>query len=68
LAAKPIGNKSDNTLKKMSENTLKTKSEWQHIQKVSTTTQKCEHYNSRKRLQEYHEKSSWENREKLDWV
>jgi hypothetical protein len=39
-AAKPIGNKSDNTLKRVSDNTLKTRSEWQHTQeKVSTTTQ-----------------------------
>jgi hypothetical protein len=39
-AAKPIGNKSDNTLKKVSDNTLKTRSEWQHTQKkMSTTTQ-----------------------------
>jgi hypothetical protein len=37
-AAKPIGNKSDNTLKKVSDNTLK--GEWQHTQKnVSTTSQ-----------------------------
>jgi hypothetical protein len=39
-AAKPIGNKRDNTLKKVSDNTLKTRSEWQHTQEnVSTTAQ-----------------------------
>jgi hypothetical protein len=39
-AAKPIGNKSDNTLKRVSDNTLK-KGEWQHTQEnVSTTAQK----------------------------
>jgi hypothetical protein len=48
-AAKPIGNKSDNTLKKISDNTLKNKKwvtthsrkcEWQHTQEnVSTTAQ-----------------------------
>jgi hypothetical protein len=51
---------SDNTLKK----------------KMSTTAQemwalqlkKGEHYSSRNRLQEDHGGSSWENREKLDWV
>jgi hypothetical protein len=38
-------------------------------QEVSTTTQKrVEHNNSRKYFQEDHEGSSWENREKLDWV
>jgi hypothetical protein len=47
-ATKPIGNKSDNTIKKMSDNTLKKvsdstlkiRSEWQHTQeKMSTTAQ-----------------------------
>jgi hypothetical protein len=41
-ATKPIGNKSNNTLKKMSDNTLKIRSEWQHTQ------EKGEHYSSRK--------------------
>jgi hypothetical protein len=36
--AKSIGNKSDNTLKNMSNNTLKTKDEWQHTQKKMSTT------------------------------
>jgi hypothetical protein len=39
----------------------KTRSEWQY-------TQKGEHYSSRKYLQEDHEGSSWENREKLGWA
>jgi hypothetical protein len=61
-AAKPIGNKNDNTLKKVSDNTLKIRSEWQHTQeKVSTTAQENV-------FQEDHEWSSWENREKLDWA
>jgi hypothetical protein len=60
--AKTIGNKNDNTLKKMSDNSLKTRSEWQHTQ------EKDEHYSSRNILQEDHEGSSWENREKLDWA
>jgi hypothetical protein len=39
-AAKPIDNKSVNTLKMVSDNTLKIKSEWQYTQeKVSTTAQ-----------------------------
>jgi hypothetical protein len=38
-------------------------------QEVSATAQKgVEHSNSRERFQEYHEGSSWENREKLDWA
>jgi hypothetical protein len=45
--------------KRVSDNTLKN---------VSITAQKSEHYNSRKCLQEDHKWSSWENREKLDWV
>jgi hypothetical protein len=53
-AAKPIGNKSDNT--------LKIRSEWQHTQeKVSITAQENV-------FQEDHKGSSWENREKLDWA
>jgi hypothetical protein len=46
----------------VSDNTLKTRSEWQHTQ------EKSEHYSSRNGLQEDHEGSSWENREKLDWA
>jgi hypothetical protein len=47
--AKPIGNKSDNTLKEMSENTLKIRSEWQHTQERWTLqVKKGEHYSSRK--------------------
>jgi hypothetical protein len=48
---------------------LHKKSEWQHTQKGEHYSSKMvEHYNSRKRLQEDHEGSSWENREKLDWA
>jgi hypothetical protein len=67
-AAKPIGNKSYNTLKKVSDNTLK-KGEWQHTQMwVITHSRKGEHYSSKEYFQEDHEWSSWENREKLDWA
>jgi hypothetical protein len=37
-ATKPIGNKSDNTFKNVSDNTLKTKSEWQYTQEMWVTT------------------------------
>jgi Mn-containing catalase len=60
-AAKPIGNKSDNTLKKMSDNTLKTRSEWQHTQDkkwVTTHSRKDEYYSSKECFQEDHEGSS----------
>jgi hypothetical protein len=40
-----------------------------HSKRVSDNTlKKDEHYSSRKYLQENHEGSSWENREKLDWA
>jgi predicted amino acid racemase len=59
----PSRNKSDNTLKKVSDNTLKIRSEWQHTQeKVSATAQ--ERFTRRV----YHQGSSWENKEKLDWA
>jgi hypothetical protein len=46
--AKPISNKSDNTLKKVSDNTLKTRSEWQHTQERWTLQlKKSEHNNSK---------------------
>jgi hypothetical protein len=70
-AAKPIGNKSDNTLKKVSANTLKIRSEWQHTQDkkwVTTHSRKGEHYSSKECFQEDHEGSSWENKDKLDWA
>jgi hypothetical protein len=51
----PSRNKSDNT--------LKIRSEWQHTQeKVSATAQ--ERFTRRV----YHQGSSWENGEKLDWA
>jgi hypothetical protein len=54
------------------------KSEWQHTQnkkwmtthsrKISTTAQEKWAQQLKNRLQEYHEGSSWENRDKLDWA
>jgi hypothetical protein len=67
-AAKPIGNKSDNTLKKMSDNTLKTKDEWQHTQKRWTLHSRKVSTTAQNSLQIDHEGSSLENREKLNWV
>jgi hypothetical protein len=59
-AAKPIGNTSDITLKT-----------WvtTHSKIMSTIAQeRVEHNSSRRSWEEYHEWSSWENREKLDWA
>jgi hypothetical protein len=50
---KSIVSTSDNTLKNVSGNTLKTRSE---------------HYSSKMSFQKDHEGSSWENREKLEWA
>jgi hypothetical protein len=45
------------------------KNKWQYTQKGKHySSKRVEHYSSRKRLQEDHEGSSWENREKLDWT
>jgi hypothetical protein len=65
--AKSISNKSDNTLKNVSDNTLKIRN-WmtKHSRKVSTTAQKNWAQQLKNRLQEDHEGSSWENKEKLD--
>jgi hypothetical protein len=47
----------------------KIRSEWQHTKKCEHySSTRVENYSSRKCLQENHEGSSWENREKLDWA